>query len=192
MTTDSLAWARALAALRDAGIVTRYALAGAQAAVVWDEAIATQDVDIVVALPSMGFDALGPIYAWARAEGHRIEGEHIWIEGTPVQFLPVYSPLVADAWEHAIPVTLAPGVEVPVFSPEHLAAIWLTPPADTAVRRERAARLRALPTFDVDKFARLLAARDRTWERKAQFHAARRSQPVVDKLGAALALWRKQ
>jgi hypothetical protein len=79
-----------LNAMRDAGILTGYALFGATAQMRYTEPIATLDVDVLVSLPDPDrLDALGHIYAFCRDRGHEVEGEAVQVGAWPVQFIPV-------------------------------------------------------------------------------------------------------
>ena len=75
------------------------------------------------------------MYAWARSRGIASEGEHLLIEGVPVQLLRAYNALVEEAVAEAR-VHDYEGVPVPVVG---LAALALQ--AGGARRRERAWQL---------------------------------------------------
>src|SRR5436853_2816760 len=87
------------------GIIGRYAIAGAVAAYNYSEPAVTSDLDILVAFETPVnlqrqpiLISLEPIYSYLRSKGydqHQMEG--IVIEGWPVQFLPVASPLDVEA-----------------------------------------------------------------------------------------------
>ena len=73
-----------------------------------------------------------------RDGGIAAEGEHLLIEGVPVQFLPAYNALVEEAVAEARMHDYE-GVPVRVVGPEHLVALALQ--AGGARRRERAWQL---------------------------------------------------
>ncbi len=108
------------------GVIQSYAIAGAVGATFYIEPINTLDVDIVVAFqPGVSrLISLEPLYDYLRRHGAVVEGEHVVIDGWPVQFLPPTGPLMEEALLRAR-VMNAGGVAVPVLTPEYLAAIAL-------------------------------------------------------------------
>jgi hypothetical protein len=122
------------------GIVGRYALVGAVAALFYAEATRTFDLDVAVTLPapSGALLSLSSLYTWLGERGFLPEGEHVRIHDVPVQFLPGDSPLWAEALREARLFDYE-GTAVRVASPEHLIAMICEAP--TARRRERAALL---------------------------------------------------
>jgi hypothetical protein len=109
-----------------AGVVSDYALFGAAAQMRYTEAVATLDADVlvVVAQPDR-LDVLDPIYAYCRARGYDAEGESVRVGAWPVQFVPVFSPLTADAVRCA-EVADFEGVPFRVVGAAHLAVIALS------------------------------------------------------------------
>ncbi|MBW1660504.1 MAG: hypothetical protein JRJ48_08415, partial [Deltaproteobacteria bacterium] len=64
--------------LSEKGIITHYALFGAVAQMRYTQAVATMDVDVLVALPAMtDFVVLTPIYEFCSALGYRAERDAI-------------------------------------------------------------------------------------------------------------------
>lgn len=117
----------ALAGLERDGIVKRYAIGGAIAALRYTDAAATEDVDVFVALQDSSagsLASLGPIYAYLTARGARAEGAHLVIADWPVQFLPASDGLLAEALAEAEDVDID-GVGARFLRAEHLAAIAL-------------------------------------------------------------------
>ena len=109
------------------GVIDDFAIGGAIAATFYLEPIATQDVDIFVALkPRPGRVLLDPtpIFEYLRGKGCVAEGEYVTIGDWPVQFLTPRGPLADEALEQAVTVD-AEEVPTRVFSAEHLAAIAL-------------------------------------------------------------------
>lgn len=140
---------RVLNQMRDEGAVREYALGGATAVLFYAEPTRTYDVDVFVLLPVNADEALvslTAIYAWARDRGFPPESEHLMIHGVPVQVIPAYNRLVADAIDHAR-IHDYDGVQVRVVSPEYLIALALQ--AGGARRRERAWQL--LETAGIDR-----------------------------------------
>ena len=116
------------------GVIGRYAIAGAVAAYNYIEPALTNDLDILVSfdMPAtegkINLISLDPVYSYLKKKGyneHREEG--IVIEGWPVQFLPVASPLDAEALAQAgdvdIEIDKAEGsVTTRILRPEHIVA----------------------------------------------------------------------
>jgi hypothetical protein len=135
--------------MRDESVVVNYAIGGATAVLFFAEPTRTYDVDVFV-VPGRGEQdallSLGPIYDWARAQGFELSAEHIVIDSVPVQVLPVFNDLVAQAVEHAR-ICEYDGVPVRVVAPEYLIALALQ--AGGSRRRERAWTI--LETAKVDR-----------------------------------------
>ena len=94
--------------MRDHGLVSAYAIGGATAVLFYAEPTRTYDVDVFVTLPSntpAAIVSLAPVYAWARTRGIATEGEHLLIEGVPVQLLPAYNALVEKPWSRPVCTT---------------------------------------------------------------------------------------
>jgi hypothetical protein len=107
------------------GRIGRYAIGGAMAAIFYVEPFATYDLDIFFATSmSGGVFTLTPVYEYLSAAGYEAEGEAVNIEGWPVQFLPTYNPLVAEAVEQAVEIKFK-GTPTRVLSAEHLVAVML-------------------------------------------------------------------
>jgi hypothetical protein len=107
------------------GRIGRYAIGGAMAAIFYVEPFTTYDLDIFFAADvSGGLVMLTPVYEYLAAAGYEAEGEAVNIEGWPVQFLPTYNPLIAEAVEQAVEIKFK-GTPTRVLSAEHLVAIML-------------------------------------------------------------------
>jgi len=107
------------------GVIGRYAIGGAMAAVFYVEPFATFDLDIFFALNlSGGLVTMTPVYEYLATAGYEATGEAVNIEGWPVQFIPTYNPLVAEAVEQAVGIKFK-GTPTRVLSAEHLVAIML-------------------------------------------------------------------
>ena len=107
------------------GVIGRYAIGGAVAAVFYVEPFATFDLDIFFALNvSGGLVTMTPVYEYLAAAGYEVKGEAVNIEGWPVQFIPTYNPLVAEAVEQSVEIKFK-GTPTRVLSAEHLVAIML-------------------------------------------------------------------
>jgi len=154
---------RLLERLKTEGVVVDYAIAGAMAANFWDEAVATQDLDVVVIVSESDspLDPLRPIFDRLPEAAYPRRGEHIEIAGVPVQFLPAWNARVAtavrDAHEGPYDPEDGDGPRLRVMTPTHLAAIWLADAsALTPRRRERIARFREAALIDEALLQRLL------------------------------------
>lgn len=113
--------------MQAAGIIGKYAIGGAVGATFYLEPSATLDVDIFVTLPAgpgQSLLSLTPLYEFLRSRGGTVEGEHIVIDGWPVQFLPAADALDQEALTEAVE-TEVEGVKTWVMPAEHLAAIAL-------------------------------------------------------------------
>lgn len=118
--------AELLNAMRDAGLITDYAMFGAIAQMRYTEPVATLDADVLVAVPSpQKLDLLKPIYAFCAARGYHPEGEAVQVGAWPVQFVPVFSTLTEEALERAETADFE-GVPVRVVRADHLAVIALS------------------------------------------------------------------
>jgi hypothetical protein len=150
--------------LKERGLIREYAIFGAVAQAFWDEAIPTFDLDVLVLLApqqSILVD-LGPIYEWAQERGHAREAEHIVISGVPVQFVPAPDALHEEAVKTAA-VREFDRIPIRIVRPEYLIALWLQPPADSASRKERAAKLHESGQVDEALLADLLARYNLHW-----------------------------
>jgi hypothetical protein len=108
------------------GVIEEYAIGGAVAAIYYLEPFDTADLDIFVQVNTAGSDLpiLTPIYDYLTGQGCQSKGEFIYIEGIPVQFLPVFNPLTEEAVEKAQTIKYAK-VTTRIMRPEHLVAIML-------------------------------------------------------------------
>lgn len=108
------------------GVIEEYAIGGAIAAIYYLEPFDTADLDVFVQLNVTGTDLmiLAPIYEYLSKQGCELKGEFVYIEGIPVQFLPVFNPLTEEAVEKAQAIKYAK-VTTRIMRPEHLVAIML-------------------------------------------------------------------
>jgi hypothetical protein len=112
--------------LENEGLIKRYVIGGGIAVLFYAEPILTYDLDVFCLLPTDngGVITLSPIYEYLQNKGYRVQGEHIDIEGIPVQFIPAYNELVEEALEEAIEVKYK-RVRTRIVRLEHLVAIML-------------------------------------------------------------------
>ncbi len=111
--------------MRAEKVFENYALGGASAVIFYTEPIATEDVDIFISIKNANdLTILTPIYEYAAKHDLPVKAEHIVIKGFPVQFLPTFNNLTAEAVENAAEFELE-NVIVRVMRPEYLTAIML-------------------------------------------------------------------
>jgi hypothetical protein len=159
MSADFAATLAAIERMKHEGVVADYAVGGAMALVFWTEPVPTFDLDVFVLLPAEATTplvSLDPMYRWAETNGYVAEGEHILIEGVPVQFIPSPNPLADEAIEAAARLDYE-GVSVRVMRPEHLIALYLEPGARTAKRLQRAAALVEESIVDATRLQSILS-----------------------------------
>lgn len=108
------------------GVIEQYAIGGAVAAIFYVEPINTNDLDVFFHVKQTGhqFEILTPLYRYLTRLGYRAKAETVEIEGWPVQFLPVFNPLVEEAVAQAKEVTFK-RIKTRVMTAEHLVAIML-------------------------------------------------------------------
>ena len=108
------------------GVLEAYAIGGAMAAVFYIEPVATFDLDVSVLLPAAERDQTSVTLArqtqWLARRGYSAAGEHVMIESVPVQLLPAYNPLVAEAVAASVERPLGQA-KARVCRPEHLMAV---------------------------------------------------------------------
>jgi hypothetical protein len=119
--------------LESEGILKRYAIGGAMGAMFYIEPVLTFDLDVFVLLPEQGpLLSLSTIYEALLKKGFKAVKETIDIDGTPVQFLPVYNELLEEALECAVDVKYQE-IPIRVLRAEHLIAICV----QTGRRKDR-------------------------------------------------------
>jgi hypothetical protein len=157
MTADFAAAVSAIERMKREGVLTEYAIGGAMALVFWTEPVATFDLDDFVLLPgeSALLVSLDPLYRWATANGYAAGGEHILMEGIPVQFIPSPNTLSDEAIEEAATMDYD-GTPMRVIRPEHLIALYLEPSARTAKRLQRVAALREEAVIDTERLESIM------------------------------------
>jgi len=114
--------------LRNAGIIEKYAIGGAFAAILHYEPISTIDLDIFFFLTEKTASpilSLNAIYDYAKARGFSFDHEFISIHGWLVQFVEAsHSSLWTEAIEKADMIKID-DLDVSVIGKEHLVAMWL-------------------------------------------------------------------
>ena len=136
------------------GVLGRYAIGGAVAAIFYMEPFATFDLDVFVVLPSTGLlVTLEPLYDALKKRGYSSDKECVLIEGVPVQFLPAYNALVEEALMAAQETQLGQ-TGTRVLSPEYLAAIMVQ--TGRSKDRQRLTAFLEQATFDKSKLGTIL------------------------------------
>jgi predicted nucleotidyltransferase len=113
--------------LQKKGLIKDYAIGGGIATIFYVEPFFTYDLDVFI-IPSgmpreQNLILLSPIYGYLEAKGYKWKGEHIIIEGVPVQFIPA-DELEKEAVTRAKAVEYE-GVKTRVMAPEYLVAVLL-------------------------------------------------------------------
>lgn len=113
--------------LKDKGLIEDYVIGGGIATVYYVESFFTKDLDIFVKIKTdllSRLDILGDVYTYLDSKGYKFEGEHIMIEGMPVQFLVASSGVEKDAMTDAKEIVYD-GVNTKIMGPEYLIATAL-------------------------------------------------------------------
>lgn len=146
----------AIEELRRKKLIDHYAVGGGIAALFYIEPFLTYDLDVFVILsPSEKAEniiSLSPIFDFLTKKGYFFKGEHIIIEGTPVQFIAA-DELEAEAVEAAREIEYEK-IKIRVIAPEYLLAILLRSgrPKD----RDKVGKLMAQTKISRDKLAKIL------------------------------------
>jgi hypothetical protein len=108
------------------GIIKRYAIGGAVAAIYYLEPFDTADLDVFVEVQTTGegLMQLTPIYDYLRKRGYHPQAEFVQIEGWLVQILPVFNELTEEAVKKAQEIKFG-RTRARVMRAEHLVAIML-------------------------------------------------------------------
>lgn len=108
-----------------ARVIDKYAIGGAIAAIFYVEPFDTVDLDIFFAVQAQSQSLmLTPLYDYLAGLGYYPQGQFVYIEGWPVQFLPAYNPLTDEAIQKARSIKFN-RTPTRVMRAEHLVAIML-------------------------------------------------------------------
>lgn len=113
--------------LKEKALINDYAVGGGIATIFYTEPIFTYDLDVFVIVkpePRGGIISLTSIYDYLVGKGYTWKGEHIVVEGLPVQFIPAESGIEKDAVDNAKDIIYS-GVKTKILSAEYLIAIAL-------------------------------------------------------------------
>ena len=113
--------------LQKKGLIKDYAIGGGIATIYYTEPFFTYDLDVFI-IPSekqekKNLILLSPIFNYLKDRGYYWKGEHIVIEGFPVQFIPV-DKLEEEAVKNAKEVKYGK-VKTKVIMPEYLISLLL-------------------------------------------------------------------
>ena len=113
--------------LQKKGLIKDYAIGGGIATIFYVEPFFTYDLDVFIIPSGMAKEQnlilLSPVYNYLETKGYKWKGEHIIIEGIPVQFIPA-NELEEEAITKARKIEYE-GVKTRVMTPEHLVALLL-------------------------------------------------------------------
>jgi len=102
--------------------ITRWALGGSVATMVWTEPYLTRDIDFFVTFTQTGSILdLSPVWDAARQLGYETTPKGILVEGIVVEVLSPSSAIIEEGLEHAVVADVL-GTKVPVIPPEYLIA----------------------------------------------------------------------
>ena len=114
--------------MKQTGIISKYAIGGAFAAILHYEPISTIDLDIFFFLSEKNDSpilSLNAIYDFAKRKGFSFDHEFVNIHGWLVQFVEAsHSPFWTEAIENADAIKIEEP-DAPVIDKEHLVAMWL-------------------------------------------------------------------
>ena len=114
--------------MQNVGIIEKYAIGGAFAAILHYEPISTIDLDIFFFFSEKtdsSILSLNAIYEYAKQKGFSFDHEFVNIYGWLVQFVEAsHSPLWTEAIENADVIKIE-NQNAPVIDKEHLVAMWL-------------------------------------------------------------------
>ena len=124
--------------MQSAGVIGRYAIGGAIAAIFYIEPFATRDIDGFIMLPqTRALISLEPIYQYLKSRGYQTIGDAVDTEGWPVQFLPAFNSLLEEALEAANDIDYGK-TPTRIFTAEHLIAVMVQTRRPKDIARVRA------------------------------------------------------
>lgn len=115
--------------MQAAGVIQKYAIGGAIGASFYLEPTSSLDIDIFLSFDGIGGSPLAPlqpIYDYLKRPpfNAEVKGEHLFLKGWLIQFLPAEDDLNKEALAAAIQTEIR-GVKTWVMTAEHLIAIAL-------------------------------------------------------------------
>ncbi len=113
--------------LKDRALIKNYAIGGGIAAIFYTEPVFTYDLDVFIIVeskPDEKIISLSPIYEYLTGKKYSWKGEHVMVEGFPVQFIPVESGIEREAIEGSREIIYS-GIKTNIITAEYLIAIAL-------------------------------------------------------------------
>jgi hypothetical protein len=110
--------------LKEAKVIEDFSIGGGIAALYYIEPLLTYDLDIFFIPFEDSIDVLAPIYRYLNEKGFKAKKEHVFIEGVPVQFIPVYNDLVKGAVQNSVEVKYG-RIKTRILGLEYLIAVML-------------------------------------------------------------------
>jgi len=113
--------------LKEKKLIKDYAIGGGIGAIFYIEPVLTYDLDVFILLPSRlkkrNLIILSPIFDFLKKKNYQWKGEHVIIEGLPVQFIPSNG-LETEAIKDAKKINYQ-GVKTKIIRPEYLITLFL-------------------------------------------------------------------
>jgi len=142
--------------LQKKGLIKDYAIGGGIATIFYVEPFFTYDLDVFIIPSGMAKEQnlilLSPVYNYLETKGYKWKGEHIIIEGIPVQFIPA-NELEEEAITNARNIEYE-GVKTRVMTPEYLVALLLR--AGRKKDKEKIGKLLEQTKIDLNKLKAIL------------------------------------
>jgi hypothetical protein len=140
---------QAINQLKKAGLIEDYAIGGGIATIFYVEPFVTYDLDVFI-IPSQetkkgNLILMSPIFDYLKGKGFRWKGEHIIVEGIPVQFIPA-DELEEEAVRKAKTIKYE-SIKTKVLTPEYLIPILLR--AGRKKDKEKVAKLLEQTSIDM-------------------------------------------
>lgn len=147
--------------MRTGGIIRKFAIGGAFAAVLHDEPVSTIDLDIFFLLTKQSESpilSLSEIYDYAKSHQFEFDHEFINIYGWLVQFVEAsHNALWKEAIDEATTIRIE-SFDVAVITPEYLVAMWLF--AGRAKDYQKIALFWDAGLLDLEKMTKILERHD--------------------------------
>jgi hypothetical protein len=110
--------------LKEKKVLKDFSIGGGIAVLYYIEPLLTYDLDILFIPIEHSIDILAPIYQYLKEKSFKTKGEHVVIEGVPVQFIPAYNELVKEAVQYSDEVKYG-RIKTKVLGLEYLIAVML-------------------------------------------------------------------
>jgi len=151
--------------LKEKKVLKDFSIGGGIAALYYIEPLLTYDLDILCIPIEDSIDILTPIYRYLKERGFRTKGEHVLIEGVPVQFIPVYNDLVKEAVLYSDEVKYG-RIKTKVLGLEYLIAVML----QTYRPKDRERLIKVLEEAKIDlKLLKKILKKYRLYDKYVQF-----------------------